>query len=62
MFTKVVSTVDVFAPNRTLVLPNLQPFVKYGASISAFTEGGVGVLSDVKTAGNFEHYYHHHHQ
>ncbi len=46
-----VSFANVREPNRSLVIKNLTPYTTYGIAISAYTEGGFGVFSRHKLAG-----------
>ena len=43
--------IDVFEPNRSVILKDLKPFGRYGIRILAFTEGGYGVWSYPKYGG-----------
>eukprot|EP00795_Rhopilema_esculentum_P002629 gene2630-826_t len=42
-----VDFINVFEPNRTVVIEKLDPYGKYGFRIQAFTEGGFGVWSKI---------------
>ena len=52
VLSSVVTTTDVFAPNRTATLVNLKPFARYAIQISAFTEAGYGIQSKIYYGGN----------
>lgn len=51
VFNRELSYIDVFEPNRSLTIKKLLPYTTYGVQISAFTEGGFGVFSGYKVAG-----------
>ena len=46
-----VIEIDVYAPNKSIVLYNLQPFATYAVQISAATEAGFGVKSKILYGG-----------
>ena len=48
-----IAFIDVFEPNRSLTIKGLIPYTTYGVIVSAFTEGGFGILSKHKKAGKF---------
>ena len=45
--------ISVFEPNRNLTIKELMPYTIYGITVSAFTEGGFGVSSTHKKAGEY---------
>ena len=54
VFNGKIDFIDVFEPNKSLTIKGLMPYTTYGITVSAFTEGGFGVLSKHKNAGNYE--------